>query len=43
MGWLVYSERLDLFTGLGVGLILSGNLLNLIRWPDGGWRGRRKA
>ena len=43
VGWLVYSERLDLFTGLGVGLILSGNLLNLIRWPDGGWRGRRKA
>jgi drug/metabolite transporter (DMT)-like permease len=43
MGWLVYSERLDLFTGLGVGLILAGNLLNLLRWPHGGWRGRGKA
>ena len=28
-GWLIYSERLDLFTVLGAGLILSGNLLNL--------------
>jgi drug/metabolite transporter (DMT)-like permease len=28
-GWLVYSERLDLFTVLGAALILSGNLLNL--------------
>ena len=43
MGWLVYSERLDLFTGLGVSLILAGNLLNLLRWPHGGWRGRGKA
>ena len=43
VGWLVYSERLDLFTGLGVGLILAGNLLNLLRWPLGGWRSRRKA
>jgi drug/metabolite transporter (DMT)-like permease len=29
VGWLVYSERLDLFTVLGAALILSGNLLNL--------------
>jgi drug/metabolite transporter (DMT)-like permease len=28
-GWLIYSERLDLFTVLGAGLILTGNLLNL--------------
>jgi len=28
-GWLIYSERLDLLTLLGAGLILSGNLLNL--------------
>lgn len=43
VGWLAYSERLDIFTALGVGLILAGNLLNLLRWPAGGWRGRRKA
>lgn len=43
VGWLAYSERLDLFTASGVGLILAGNVLNLIRWPAGGWRGRRKA
>jgi drug/metabolite transporter (DMT)-like permease len=43
VGWLVYSERLDLFTGLGVGLILAGNLLNLLRLPKGGWRGRGKG
>jgi drug/metabolite transporter (DMT)-like permease len=29
VGWLIYSERLDLFTVLGAALILSGNLLNL--------------
>ena len=29
LGWLVYSERLDLFTVLGAALILLGNLLNL--------------
>ncbi len=29
MGWLIYSERLDLFTVLGAALILTGNLLNL--------------
>ena len=28
-GWLIYSERLDLFTVLGATLILAGNLLNL--------------
>jgi drug/metabolite transporter (DMT)-like permease len=28
-GWLLYSERLDLFTVLGAVLILTGNLLNL--------------
>jgi drug/metabolite transporter (DMT)-like permease len=28
-GWLIYSERLDMFTLLGAALILSGNLLNL--------------
>jgi drug/metabolite transporter (DMT)-like permease len=43
VGWLAYSERLDLFTALGVALILAGNLLNLVRWPAGGWRGRRQA
>jgi drug/metabolite transporter (DMT)-like permease len=43
VGWLVYSERLDLFTALGVGLILAGNVLNLLRVPAGGWRARRKV
>ena len=28
-GWLIYSERLDIFTGLGAALILIGNMLNL--------------
>jgi drug/metabolite transporter (DMT)-like permease len=28
-GWLIYSERLDLYTVLGAVLILTGNLLNL--------------
>jgi drug/metabolite transporter (DMT)-like permease len=28
-GWLIYSERLDMFTVLGACLILAGNLLNL--------------
>ena len=28
-GWLIYSERLDMFTLLGAALILTGNLLNL--------------
>jgi drug/metabolite transporter (DMT)-like permease len=43
VGWLAYSERLDLYTALGVGLILAGNLLNLLRWPVGGWRAKREA
>jgi drug/metabolite transporter (DMT)-like permease len=30
-GWWVYAERIDLFTVLGVALILAGNLLNLRR------------
>ena len=29
VGWLIYSELLDLFTVLGAALILTGNLLNL--------------
>jgi drug/metabolite transporter (DMT)-like permease len=28
-GWLIYDERLDVFTILGALLILTGNLLNL--------------
>ncbi len=28
-GWLLYNEKIDLFTVLGAALILSGNLLNL--------------
>lgn len=43
VGWLVYSERVDLFTAVGVGLILAGNVLNLIRVPAGGWRARKKV
>lgn len=43
VGWLAYSERVDLYTALGVGLILAGNVLNLVRWPAGGWRLRRGA
>ena len=33
IGWLAYSERLDLLTLLGIGLILTGNVLNLARLP----------
>ncbi len=29
VGWLIYSERLDMLTVLGAALILTGNLLNL--------------
>ncbi len=29
VGWLVYTEAIDLFTALGATLILAGNLLNL--------------
>ena len=43
VGWLAYSERLDLFTLLGIGLILTANLLNLARLPTGGLWIRRKA
>jgi len=43
VGWLAYSERLDLLTLLGIGLILTANLLNLARLPTGRWRIRRKA
>lgn len=42
-GWLVYAEQLDLLTGLGVGLILAGNALNLVRWPAQGGRQRRRS
>jgi drug/metabolite transporter (DMT)-like permease len=28
-GWLIYSERMDMFTVFGAALILAGNLLNL--------------
>jgi drug/metabolite transporter (DMT)-like permease len=43
VGWLAYSEGLDVFMALGVGLILAGNVLNLLRRPVGGWWGRRQA
>lgn len=33
VGWLAYSEGLDLFTLLGIGLILAANVLNLARMP----------
>jgi drug/metabolite transporter (DMT)-like permease len=33
VGWLVYTEAIDLFTALGATLILAGNLLNL-KSPD---------
>jgi drug/metabolite transporter (DMT)-like permease len=29
LGWLIYAERIDIFTAAGAALILSGNLLNL--------------
>ena len=29
VGWLVYAEAIDVFTALGAGLILVGNLINL--------------
>ncbi|ATU93002.1 DMT family transporter [Phyllobacterium zundukense] len=29
LGWLIYAERIDIFTAVGAALILSGNLLNL--------------
>jgi len=33
-GWLVYAERVDLFTVAGVTLILAGNLMNMRRMPS---------
>jgi drug/metabolite transporter (DMT)-like permease len=33
-GWLIYSERLDIFTVVGAALILTGNLLNLKPSPS---------
>jgi drug/metabolite transporter (DMT)-like permease len=33
VGWLAYSEGLDLYTLLGIGLILAANVLNLARMP----------
>ena len=30
-GWLIYRERLDIYTVIGAVLILGGNLLNLRR------------
>ncbi len=43
VGWLMYKEGLDLFTLLGIALILAANLLNLVRLPAGGWQVRRRA
>jgi drug/metabolite transporter (DMT)-like permease len=44
VGWLAYAERVDAYTALGVGLILVGNLLNVLRSvPGGGWRSWRKV
>jgi drug/metabolite transporter (DMT)-like permease len=43
VGWWAYAEGLDLFTVLGVALILAGNVLNLVRWPLGGGWSRRRA
>ena len=43
VGWLAYSERLDLFTLLGIGLILTGNVLNLARLPTDDERVQPKA
>ena len=33
IGWLLYSEGIDIFTAIGAALILFGNLLNLQRRP----------
>jgi len=43
VGWRVYAERLDVYTALGVGLILAGNLLNVLRPNPGGSRRGRKG
>ncbi len=37
-GWLVYAERMDLFTVIGATLILAGNLVNVRRAPVGAVR-----
>ncbi|MBA3478678.1 MAG: hypothetical protein H0T52_09825 [Lautropia sp.] len=29
MGWLIYTESIDVYTAVGAALILAGNLLNL--------------
>jgi drug/metabolite transporter (DMT)-like permease len=29
IGWLLYAEQIDVYTALGAGLILTGNMLNL--------------
>jgi drug/metabolite transporter (DMT)-like permease len=41
-GWLVYSERIDLFTVVGAALVLLANLLNLRR-PSGAAKDARMA
>jgi drug/metabolite transporter (DMT)-like permease len=33
VGWLVYSERIDVLMGVGTALILAGNVVNLRRSP----------
>ncbi len=38
-GWLIYAEAVDVFTVMGAGLILAGNLLNL----GGNWRRPNRA
>ncbi len=44
-GWLIYAERMDLFTVLGAALILTGNLLNALRAgaPTSALRSERPA
>ena len=29
IGWLLYSEQIDIYVALGAALILAGNMLNL--------------
>lgn len=43
VGWLAYSERVDVYTALGVGLILAGNLLNVLRPASGHRQAWRRA
>jgi drug/metabolite transporter (DMT)-like permease len=42
-GWLIYAERMDLFTVLGAALILSGNLLNALRAGASGGASRNAS